>query len=321
VTASPAFSLPALVALIVLGLAFLVGTGAFADPYGRAMRDIMAVRARPPRRRYIGPPLPLASGAAGSRLLNWIEERTNLTLLLTKAGRRQNAPRFLASAALAFFGVLGGILVIDAVMLATSASTSPPISPGTGFWFAVAVAAAMVVDVPQSVTRRRRQLDDALTECIVPLTIVLATGAMTNRLEALNLFAESLEPPTLARFLLRPEAFGEVRDESSRDYRTLVPDADRMADVELFRAIGDAYGVEVPKALSHALHQTREQGRPTVEALSSVASTFQTQKVDAGEERVESADRNVRLPMTLFILAVFAVILAPAFYSIAQVLR
>jgi hypothetical protein len=171
------------------------------------------------------------------------------------------------------------------------------------------------------VERRRRALDDALTECIVPLTIVLATGAITNRLEALNLFAASLEDQTLARFLQRPEAFGEVRDESSRDYRTLIPDADTMADGDLFRAIGEVYGLEVMKALSHALHQTREQGRPTVEAMSSVAATFQTQKVDAGEERVESADRNVRLPMTGFLLLVFAGLLAPAAFSIAQMLR
>jgi hypothetical protein len=322
VTQGPLFSLPALVALAVAIFTFLCVVGAFVDPYGRATRRIMAVRARPPRRRYGGTRLPTASAAtATGRLLGWIEEHTSLSLLLIKSGRQQNAPRFLGGVVFAFLAVFGVVFALDGVMIATGTAASLPIDLKLGLGFAVVVAAAMVVDLPRSVGRRQRSLDDALTECIVPLTIGLATGAMTNRLEALNLFAESLDPPTLAQFLLRPEAFGELRDETSRDYRTLIPDADRLADVELFRTIGDVYGLEVPKALSHSLHQTREQGRPTVDALSSVAVTFQTQKVDAGEERVESADRNVRLPMTLFIILVFAGILAPATYIVSQVLR
>ncbi len=314
-----------LVIALVVGVAsllFLWRVGAFADPYGRAMRQIMSVRARPPRPRYtarLGHAT--SSSSATTRLVGWIEERTSLSLLLAKAGRRQNAPRYLATLALAFFGVAAVSFAVDAVALATGTATTPPVSPGVALGFGILVAAAGVLDLPLAVQRRRRALNDALTECIVPLTIVLATGAVSNRLEALGLFAQSLDDPTLTRFLLRPEAFGRTRDEHSCDYRVLIPDADSMSDVDLFRAIGEVYELEVKTALSHALHQIREQGRPIVEAMASVAKTFLTQKVDAADDRVESGDRHSRLPMLGFVLLVFAGILAPAVNSIWQALR
>lgn len=291
----PALALAAVAPVTVIVV--LWRFGAFADPYARAWASIGGARA-----------LGRDRGRRRNRAVDWCAERLDLPLQLHRAGIQATPARFLVRCAVEGATALGLVLVADAALLARQGET--PIPPWLGLVAGAAVGALRLATVPAQVRARRRAIDDAMTEIMVPLAIASASGAIANRREALVLLSRALDDPTLARFVQIPEVYGETRDDLALDYRTLVPETATVDDVALFRAIGTAYNSELFTALSQAEYQVK-RNRPLREALRGVADQYQGRQVSEDEQWVETARTRVTVPMSAFILLVFGAILVP----------
>jgi hypothetical protein len=266
----------------------------WADPYQRAFQRMTAVRGRPRREREVE----LTS-------LRWLGDKLDLPTQLHRAGVSQSPTMFLLSCGVYGLGVIAAAAAMDILLL--EIGDGAPIPPLVAVVAGLAVAVLKIVELPRRVARRRAVLEDSMTRVMTVLTILRASEAITNVSEGLLLCARCLDDPTLAQFLEMPRASEAGR---TVDFRVLAGDAEKKEKPILYQLIAEQYGLSVFSALADALRSVGSS-RAMSEALGDVARRHQARQVAADEGWVDLAEVKANAPMTLFILLLFAMVLAP----------
>jgi hypothetical protein len=274
----------------VVGLWYL---GLYTHPAVLNWQRLSRLRGLADRRRLgdrLGERLPLMRRA---------QAETDVSRLLTIAGRAESATGWLLRRAFQAGLALAAVLLLDEAAVATG--QPPALPPWLGLVAAACVAVAAYARLHRQASERQRLLGRAVADCI-PHLAVMTFHHRVPVSEALPVFARCQRDPTLRR-LLDEQPAGSSAPSTALEYER----------------IGQAYGVPMFVALGAAVRRVTERGLAGQDVYTGLARATYGERLAAARIAAAQAKTIIVIPMGLMIVPVLVLIGAPLVASLAGI--
>ena len=292
---------PMAVVLIMSGWgAILWATGAWVPEEIRAWNRIAAAHGYRARQ---SPALTLLERAPFMR--RFLAD-ADLRRLLFVAGVDSTPAQFFVRAAGLAFGVAASLFAADVVTLLSSGGFA--VSPALPFVTGVAMFAVSYLNLRQKANRLRAQVNRTLGDLTPFLSVLLGehTLLLSNGVKMLS---QCVDAPELAHIVV------------DEQYRHLVRAGTALSTAELYRAIGEAYGIEMFVRLAEANESTTREGLPSETVYVQLAKSVYGTRLLEGQQRAARAKTRISIPIALMLVPLLVMLLVPVFYSISESLK
>lgn len=268
--------------------------GVFLPEDVRAWRRLAALRAHPlPETRF-------ERTVKHARWLRRAQQELNLDRLLARACRVDTELAFLGKTAALALLVFALCLLLDAAARAAQGTwLAPP-------WLAVVLGFAVfplsLLELRAAARRSGAAVSATLADMLMQVAVITDTRGLQLH-DAVRMLARCAHEPSLAR-LVDQEAF------------TRLAPGPHRSTVELYRAIGAAYGIDVLSQLADAAASTNV-GIPERQAFTQLALGVYAQRLGYARMRAARAKVLVTLPVAAMLIPLLLLIAAPTFQAVS----
>ncbi|HEX6539123.1 MAG TPA: hypothetical protein VF155_08090 [Candidatus Dormibacteraeota bacterium] len=268
--------------------------GVFLPEDVRAWRRLAALRGHPlPETRF-------EQTVKHARWLRRAQHELDLDRLLARACRDDTELAFVGKSAALALVVFALCLLIDAAARAAQGTWLAP--PWLAIVLGFAVLPISLLELRGAARRSGLAVSATLADMLMQVAVITDTRGLQLH-DAVRMLARCAHDPSLARLV----------DQES--YRRLAPGPHRST-VEMYRAIGSAYGIDTLSQLADAAASTNV-GIPERQAFTHLALGVYAHRLGHARMRAARAKVLVTLPVAAMLIPLLLLIAAPTFQAVS----